>query len=573
MLKKLSSILIGIICIGILASSGAQGQVEESLRIKLENVLYKFRNYRYSTISIYRIKDIKDIRDAIKAKDKEANEQSMAGSSECVKKADPNLIISIKSAIDKGSGATAVKMDLAAKGDAIPDDFDCIFDAISKGDVQDRPYKNAYVITTRMAMDQIEPSTIIALIITKEDDDMQKNINIVSAKDIYTNPEMFQFTLDTKEFRANNMHELVMNAFRQGNVANMTLEAQGIGTFVKYIDKKYGTSQSLVANESDVSPYDVQSFMRISEGQPFDYKEVNNEVVVSPDLLSWKRYDVSTISYSDGYVDTVSTVVNRNLPQYGFELKYGIDEINYPGLWSERMTASALWENMKLGIILPTAGWASMSKDVFDVDRKLTYAGVGVAAKADFPVKVIPQSGVFSLAVGYVFGDAEVSDFHNSVFDEVNNLSYSREYDYLIRGNGSLHYTFGISIDDSYWLRFGVGATVYSVETWENRVVSGDADKDAYVEHVKKAGGSETVGGLSGRFEFMSKDIATPYGATVQYFDESIYTNVWLQIPIVKNTLALRLDAKGYFTAFKDNPRLWENESVFMPMARLIVTF
>ena len=71
----------------------------------------------------------------------------------------------------------------------------------------------------------------------------------------------------------------------------------------------------------------------------------------------------------------------------------------------------------------------------------------------------------------------------------------------------------------------------------------------------------------------MTKNISTPYGASVQYFDEGLGVNAWLQIPIIQNTFALRLDAKGYFKAFKDNPRAWEKKSVFIPMARFIVNF
>ena len=85
--------------------------------------------------------------------------------------------------------------------------------------------------------------------------------------------------------------------------------------------------------------------------------------------------------------------------------------------------------------------------------------------------------------------------------------------------------------------------------------------------------GDETVGGLSGKIEIMAKNIATPYGAAVQYFDEALMANLWLQIPVIENTLALRIDAKGYFVAFREDVHAWENSSVFTPMARVIVNF
>jgi hypothetical protein len=42
---------------------------------------------------------------------------------------------------------------------------------------------------------------------------------------------------------------------------------------------------------------------------------------------------------------------------------------------------------------------------------------------------------------------------------------------------------------------------------------------------------------------------------------------------VVKNRAYVRLDAKGFFKAFADAPRAWENESIFIPMARIILNF
>jgi hypothetical protein len=71
----------------------------------------------------------------------------------------------------------------------------------------------------------------------------------------------------------------------------------------------------------------------------------------------------------------------------------------------------------------------------------------------------------------------------------------------------------------------------------------------------------------------MAKNIATPFGASILYFDEAISGSIWLDIPIVKGVFDLRLDAKGYFTAFRNYLHAWENNSVFVPMARFILSF
>ncbi|MPN20078.1 hypothetical protein SDC9_167455 [bioreactor metagenome] len=142
--------------------------------------------------------------------------------------------------------------------------------------------------------------------------------------------------------------------------------------------------------------------------------------------------------------------------------------------------------------------------------------------------------------------------------------------DYIVRFTGQAHYTFAFSIDESYLLRFGIGATVYGTETWHDFLEKNDLDEEI---RVYKKSDNKTVGGISMKMDFMSKDIKTPYGASVQYFDESLYANAWLQIPIVQDTFFLRFDVRGFFAAFKDVLHPWEDKSVFMPSVRLIFNF
>lgn len=571
MIKNLSKILLSIICVSIAASIAANAQVDESLRIKLESVLYKFKNYRYSTISLYEVKDIKDFRNAVKSFDQEQTEQNQNADQECLKKASEELKTIVKAQLEAGGTKTQIQRELVNRGYDVPDDIECIIKALDVGTANRPVIKKAYVVTTRKPISQVEPSSIIALIVSYDDNEaIEKNIGMSAAKNVYTNPELFSTTLNPADFRAANMYELVINAFRQNNIIDKTIEAQGFDGGKSFIQPKYGNTKSLIAKEADINSRDIQSFIRISDAQPSDYTNLHHEVIVSPDLLSWKKYDVPTITYSDGFTDTLSFKTNDNLPTLGFELRYGNEEINYPSMWSERLTASAMWENVKLGVILPTDGWASLTKDMYKIDRKLSYAGVGVNASADFAIKVIPQSGIFHFNLGYVFGDAEEPGFKKRNTDPEVYEYVKGDDDHLIRFNGTLHYTFGVSIDEDYQMRFGIGATGYAAETWRYKTVT-DQDNNKKLEYYKSD--DEFVGGISGRVEFMAKNTITPYGATVQYFDEAVFANLWLQIPVVKNFMSLRLDAKGYFNVIKNEPRAWENESVFMPMARLIFTF
>ena len=79
-----------------------------------------------------------------------------------------------------------------------------------------------------------------------------------------------------------------------------------------------------------------------------------------------------------------------------------------------------------------------------------------------------------------------------------------------------MQYTFGITIDSDYLLRFGIGGTFYTAEKWTFKP---DANREN-LKFVKED--EETIGGISGKIEFMARNIITPYGGCLQYFDESI---------------------------------------------------
>jgi hypothetical protein len=71
----------------------------------------------------------------------------------------------------------------------------------------------------------------------------------------------------------------------------------------------------------------------------------------------------------------------------------------------------------------------------------------------------------------------------------------------------------------------------------------------------------------------MVKNIVTPYGISLQYFDEAVTGDVWLQIPIVKNTFSLRLDGKAFVKIIDKDLRPWEPKSVFIPNVRFVMFF
>lgn len=554
---------------------------EQGTRDNIENVLRQFKNWRFGTVSLYEIRNLAELRRALKSKDEAT---STKVSSDCVEKANPEERRIVEEGVASGKSYDDIIMDFLNKGLPPPEDLQCIYDVIrGSGGAEEQQIERAYLVTTRSERNSI-PNTIIALIVSYDDsENIKRNLRSVQPSNIYSIRELKDEALD-ESFRSRTLYDLMMNALIQGNVDNKTLEAQGIGSDIYFAPRVYGITSSLALDDNDLYNQDIQQFLRISEAQPIDYIGTSNELIISPDLISWRMYeppyeidrDGNFVVDSNGnYVIDQYFVTNDDLPGFGLELKYGLEDLNYPSIWSERLTLNAIMKNVKFGVILPT-GWFGDDREILSQERRLTYGGVGIAGSMDFPVKIIPQSGLFKFSFGYVFGDAVQSKYKNRNLSDPSNIDpliNLFDNDYLIRANAQLHYTFGVKIDEDYSLRFGVLGSVYNVEKWFNRISEDSITGDRSLSFSKLD--NEVIGGISGKVEFMATNVSWPYGASAQYFDEGIGANVWLHIPlpIMDNRMALRLDAKAYFAAFKNTPRAWESKSLFIPMARLIFNF
>jgi hypothetical protein len=135
---------------------------------------------------------------------------------------------------------------------------------------------------------------------------------------------------------------------------------------------------------------------------------------------------------------------------------------------------------------------------------------------------------------------------------------------YLVRYHANLQYSFAIAIDKDFMFRMRLGGTIYGMESWSE--FNGGTDSTEFRKTK-----STTVGGVSGRVEFMTTSWATPVGFSLSYFDETVLGTAWLQIPVIDN-FALRLDARVFAPVFRD-PRLWEQSTVVMPALRFIFNF
>jgi len=565
---------------------------------EIEEILRLFKNYRFGNVYVYQMTDNSEVTKYFRAKE----EASSGGNATGGKEAYEDLAPEIKSVIDNyyEEGVRKITQQLETQGIAAPDAkvLETAIEYVIASKNKKVSYYQAYVVTTKPEYPGAIPGSYIGMVISKKNTNRPVEIQIALknqlTKDlVFTRSELKDTKLDPNEYGASNLYNLVDIKFKQGDMKNVSLEAKDIGTVVKWAGKEYGTTTSLVTYDTryDISEKVLQQYKKISDGNPTNIGEMTNEVTVSPDLIRWQSYsksyqstydeasqskEIERDSLGNPIVDMTESS-NNNLPDFGMELKYGVEGLYYSSFWSDRLALNAIWKNMKLGVILPTNGWASLSSDLYNQNRKFTHASsVGIGGKIDFPFYLIKMSDVFEFNFGYVFGDAREANFNprpKTANEFLANRDAFAQNDYLLRGNAQLHYTFAMNIDEDYSLRFGLGGTFYSVESWGSGLDTSlvGNTRTNKVDYTKKD--NESVGGVSGRVDFLATGNATPYGFSAMYFDETLGLSGWLQIPVIENIFALRLEANGYAVAFKSIERPWENSSIFTPMLRVIYNF
>lgn len=524
---------------------------------ELRAILRKFKNYRYGNISVFRLDgqvfaDVQELLNPMpKAPDVVGQLQAQ----------NPALFQQIQDRVTLEGCAADVQEVLRKlrEEDGVPaslvqraETIEAIKYAVQVMQNNCNAFKNAFVVTTRYRPG--EPFSIIALIKTRDRSrTIARDLRAVQDVDILLYTELRRIAAPIGSPSAT-LYDYLANAVVQGAVENVTLEAQGIGDEDTYF------APPTFGNAEPVSEDDLSLYTRISDGQPLDYHHPNELLVSFPDLVRYRRYERPTTEEATGNEEE-APVYNRQLPRLGLELRYGLEELNYPSVWSQRLTLSALWSSARLGVVLPTSGWKQLNSAVGGSPR-LTSAGWGIYGSVDFPVKLIQEGGVFRASASYVFGDARRSDH------QVWNETLRQHTDFLIRYHAQMHYSFAIAVDKNYFFRFQLGGTLYGAETWGERVDTTE-DRELQRRFVRKE--TQTIGGISGGIEYMATGIGTPYGFAVQYFDDTVLGTLWLQIPI-SSSLAVRFDGKVFATLLRD-PRLWEHSTLFLPSVRLLLNF
>ena len=283
--------------------------------------------------------------------------------------------------------------------------------------------------------------------------------------------------------------------------------------------------------------------------------EYPNEITVGTDvLLAFHNYDLS----------------KKNDPKlvWGVELENNFDEINYPSIWGGRMSLSALLENVKIGAVLPTIRFGSdtsvAASGLGSRPQKLMN-GYGFLFSGDFTAPLLANSGLFNFFASYTFSESN-SGLKIQDYNEVSKEFAGGETAWLIRYAFQGYYSFGFYADANatHLFRLKFGGTVYGVDHYVNRPDTSVslADVSERPNTLYKTN-SETVGGVSGKIEYMKGGQSIPFGAGIQYNDQSILANVWLQF-IINPSLDLKLEGK-YFTPMFREPHDWENVNNVVP--------
>lgn len=260
--------------------------------------------------------------------------------------------------------------------------------------------------------------------------------------------------------------------------------------------------------------------------------------------------------------------------KWGVELLNNFDELNYPSIWGGRMTLNAILRNIKLGAVLPQfrfGGNTIGESGLFDKPQRIL-GGYGIAFGGDFAAPVLNNSGLFNFHASYTFGEASTDAIAKTVYEVqpgdsgLGDPTLQGESGYLIRYAFQGFYSFGFYADNEsqHLFRMKLGGTVYGVDEFERRQVLGrGSDIQADTVPALAKIGSETVGGIAGRIEYMKGGTDIPYGIGLQYFDAAIQSNIWIQFVIARN-LDLKLEGRFFSSVFRD-PKPWEEESLIIP--------
>ncbi len=275
----------------------------------------------------------------------------------------------------------------------------------------------------------------------------------------------------------------------------------------------------------------------------------------------------------------------NNVPtvNWGIELKNNFDEINYPSIWGGRMSLSAILNNVRIGAVLPELrfGGQTIGESGIGGRPQNILGGYGALVAGNVELPFFGNAGLFNFYASYTFAEQSTQNMAIHAFD-TNDMGYyesagTGDMAYLIRYALQGYYSFGFSIDpeSKHLFRLKFGGTVYEADEYERRTdttapsaATGGIGTIPGLETtsastVMQKLGTETIGGVSGRIEYMRGGSSIPYGAALQYFDGALLAEAWLQF-IVSQKFDIKFGGKYFTPVFRD-PHAWEGTNLVVP--------
>lgn len=327
--------------------------------------------------------------------------------------------------------------------------------------------------------------------------------------------------------------------------------------------------------------------LSISEGRPLRQQDsgriINANLAYDPTLPQQQAAHPNAFEYP--YEATVGTDIIASFiaykkttdtlpiptPEWGVELRNNLDEINYPSIWGGRLTLNAILENIKIGAVLPQLrfGDSTIGTSGIGSSQQKIIGGFGVAVSGDFAAPVLDNSGLFNFYGSYTFNESNVDKM--ALFDS---SSTTNDHGYLVRYVVQGYYSFGFYADAAsrHLFRLKIGGTAYGIDDFVRipdleQQVGEDEPQPTKLEKVQ----TFNEGSISGKIEYMKVGQLIPWGASIQYLDQSILADIWIQFAITPR-LDLKFDGKYFTPLDKANRPVthpWENPNLIVPAISL----
>ncbi|MEY2718735.1 MAG: hypothetical protein RLZZ273_101, partial [Bacteroidota bacterium] len=402
---KNRAVLICILAMALFTSTKAQ-RSDAAYVGKFKSVMQSLSNYRYGDISVFRLEGnlFNTVRDHLNPPPIDKT-----GAIERLRSTNSAFLEEIRKAVRKKQDRDAIDALLEEVAEGIevsdPDVQNAIAYYLDEKAYKSELFTGAYLVTTKYQRGESGDDLLIIGFIktrtkaTGSAASAVSDLKNVIVSDIETGFELKRLPPPaTDKSYEDKMYGYLKDQVVQSNVKNVTLEAQGIDDVeTRFVRQTFG-------NTVQISEDDVQQFIKITNGIPVSYYGPNELTISAPDLISYRRYRPDPVGATITVLEMDSTgtevevekevpTYNSRLAQYGFELRSGLEDLNYPSTWSERLALNAIWSQAKLGIILPTSGLASVASS-FGNTRTMTHAGFGVNTSIEVPIKLIAESGV-----------------------------------------------------------------------------------------------------------------------------------------------------------------------------------